>query len=39
LFAATRNRNYDAFIVRVGRVVAIRACHDRHMALAIANVE
>jgi ketosteroid isomerase-like protein len=30
-----RTVNYDAFTVRHGRVVAIRACRDRHEALAI----
>jgi hypothetical protein len=37
--AADPGPHYDAFTVRDGRVVAIRACHGRHMALAIANVE
>jgi ketosteroid isomerase-like protein len=34
-----QDRNYDVFTVRDGRVVAIRACSDRHEALAIAGIE
>jgi ketosteroid isomerase-like protein len=32
------DRNYDVFTVRDGRVVAIRACHDRDEALAVAGI-
>jgi ketosteroid isomerase-like protein len=32
------DRNYDVFTVRDGRIVAIRACHDRTEALAIAGI-
>jgi len=33
------DRNYDVLTVRDGRVVAMRACHDRAEALAIAGIE
>ena len=31
------DRNYDVFTIHVGRIVAIRACHDRAEALAAIN--
>jgi ketosteroid isomerase-like protein len=34
-----RDRNYDVFTVRDGRVVAMRACRDRDEALAFAGIE
>ena len=33
------DRNYDVLTVRDGRMVMIRACSDRHEALAIAGIE
>ena len=35
----SQDRNYDVFTVRDGRMVMIRACSDRHEALAIAGIE
>jgi ketosteroid isomerase-like protein len=32
------DRYYDVFTVRQGRIVAIRACHDRDEALAVAGI-
>jgi ketosteroid isomerase-like protein len=32
------DRNYDVFTVREGRIVAIRACHDRAEALSVAGI-
>jgi ketosteroid isomerase-like protein len=32
------DRNVDVFTIRAGRVVAIRACHDREEALAVAGI-
>jgi ketosteroid isomerase-like protein len=34
----TNDRNYDVFTVQDGRIVAIRACHDRAEALAVAGI-
>jgi ketosteroid isomerase-like protein len=33
------DRNYDVLTVRGGRIVAMRACHDRAEALALAGID
>jgi ketosteroid isomerase-like protein len=33
------DRNYNVLTVRAGQIVAIRACHDRKEALAVAGIE
>ncbi|MGH3970745.1 MAG: hypothetical protein ACRDTV_22185, partial [Mycobacterium sp.] len=35
---AADDRNYDVFTIRYGRIVALRACHDRAEALALAGI-
>lgn len=35
---AADDRNYDVFTIRDGRIVALRACHDRAEALALAGI-
>jgi ketosteroid isomerase-like protein len=33
------DRNYDVFTIRDGRIVAMRACHDRDEALEVAGLD
>jgi ketosteroid isomerase-like protein len=33
------DRNYDVFTVRDGRIVALRACHDRQEALRLTGIQ
>lgn len=33
------DRNYDVFTVRDGRIVALRACHDRQEALRFTGIQ
>lgn len=35
---AADDRNYDVLTIRDGRIVAMRACHDRAEALALAGI-
>jgi ketosteroid isomerase-like protein len=33
------DRNYDVLTIRDGRIVAMRACHDREEALEVAGLD